>query len=324
VTKTATLVFAAATLVAASLPAYGVVSGGAGAPAALVDPNTTTSPWAGVGSLSITGAGIFGAAVIDRLYVITAAHVVSGKAPGDITFNLNFGSSLSSQIKAAAVHIHPDYHGFVPDPTTGLVYDDIAIVRLTEPVPTGVPVYALQRTPIAPGTLLALVGYGTSMDLTNGTSVGPNSAVKRVGYNKADAFSLDDEGSRQREVYVFDFDGPDASTNRIGPNIPANLTLGEGIEATLAGGDSGSPAFVQGAGGQWLIAGVSGFIAPGGPDTGKFGTFGGGTLVGPSAAWIDSVLAAPIPEPSVWLQMLAGLALVGAALVRARRDHRSS
>ena len=45
-----------------------------------VDSNTADSPWAGVGSLSIGGGTYSGALVSDR-YVLTAAHVVSGRRP---------------------------------------------------------------------------------------------------------------------------------------------------------------------------------------------------------------------------------------------------
>jgi V8-like Glu-specific endopeptidase len=55
----------------------------------VVDPNTVSSPWAGVGSLSHARGGTYSAVVIAPNAVLTAAHVVAGGAPESWTFNLN-------------------------------------------------------------------------------------------------------------------------------------------------------------------------------------------------------------------------------------------
>jgi hypothetical protein len=89
------------------------------------------------------------------------------------------------------------------------------------------------------------------------------------------------------EVYVFDFDGPEGSINRLG-----GATLGNHIEATLASGDSGSPALVPGPQGSWQLVGVNTFVVPGSGNQQRFGGLGGGILLYPYASWVDSVLAA--------------------------------
>jgi hypothetical protein len=269
-------------------------------PAQRIDPNTVNSPWAGVGSLTVASGplrerqGTYTAAAIDAQHVITAAHVVAGREPADVRFNLNYGSDLSHRIEAQALFVHPDYAGFKPDPKSGIVHDDLAIVRLEATVPFGVPLYAVLRRPVRTRTVITLVGYGASGDGLDGTSAPPSPAVKRVGRNVIDVLLRDNGGGEHMEVYLFDFDGPDASTNRLG-----GRSLGNAIEATVAGGDSGSPALVAGLQGSWLLAGVNTFVAPQSSANQRFGGIGGGVLLYPYSAWIDSVLAAPVQPPSI-------------------------
>lgn len=315
-------------------PASAIIGGAASglppdSPARRIDPNTTASPWAGVGSLAI-GTGTYTATAIDRRFVITAAHVVSGKASADITFHLNFGADLSHRIAVAAVHVHPHYRGFVPNGTSKVVHDDLAVLRLAQPLPAGVPIYRLYTARLAPGRTVALVGYGAGGDGVEGATTSANASVKRVGYNDADVFQPDDQGSGRIEIYAFDFDGPDQSSNRFGGG-----TLGNTIEASLAGGDSGSPALVQDTrGGSWLIAGVNTFIAGLKPQTDsgiaraeapKFGSIGGGMLIAGYAEWIRSVIDAPYPEETqaapasaatLWVQLALGGVLAVLAVRR--------
>jgi len=279
-------------------------------PAARVDPNTTTSPWAGVGSVRVNG-GVFSGALIGRRYVLTAAHVVAGAAATSIRFNLNFGGALTHDIAAVARYVYPDYNGFSGSNPN----NDIAIIELQEEVPAGVPIYALQRSPLASGSVLWLVGYGASGSGDSGVTVAASASVKRVGRNRADQFRADDQGSGSQEVYYFDFDGGSAA------NYMGGTTLGNNVEATLAGGDSGAPAFI--ASGGWKLAGVNTFVGAfeNGPTTaGVFGSAGGGQSVAAYAAWIDATIAgaeqkyAPsedIPTLPQWGMLLLCMLLLG-------------
>ncbi len=88
---------------------------------------------------------------------------------------------------------------------------------------------------------------------------------------------------------MFDFDGGTAGNFLGGP------TLGNRSETGLASGDSGSPSFIL-AGGQWKLAGINTFIFSFGDGSGAlstFGTGGGGNLVWPYQAWINSILGRP-------------------------------
>jgi len=278
-------------------PARAIVGGAADldppdTPEQRIDPNTQESPWAGVGSLTVfragtqTPQGTYTAVAIGPSHVLTAAHVVYRRAPEEVRFNLNYGADLTHQIAASEIHVHPDYNGFHPDPASGVVHDDLAIVRLASPLPFGVPAYRIYPSPLPMRAVLTLVGYGAGGDGIHGVTVGGSASVRRVGRNVVDRVVRDNGGSGAFEVYLFDFDGPDASTNRMG-----GTTLGNNVEATLAGGDSGSPAFVTARGGVWL-AGINTFVGPEGTVKDKFGGIGGGVLVYSYLRWIESVLQA--------------------------------
>lgn len=311
------LLVAGLSLFASSSPALALMAGSAtgtppDSPALRIDSAESASPYAGVGSLQVNGAA-FNGTVIDGRYVITAAHVVAGAAAQNVSFRLDTGDGPQTY-GVASIHVHPDFVGF----NNPNINDDLAIVELSTPVAAGVPIYGIERDPIAAGTTLVLVSYGASGYGDQGVSVSGSASVRRVGENSADAFLGDDEGIKplgQFEVYAFDFDGPDASSNVLG-----GPGLGNGQETTLAPGDSGSAAFVRDARGHLLLAGVNTFTAlvQAGQTPSTFGTLGGGMLLSGYSAWIDSVIT-PVPEPRAWSQLAAGLLLIG-ALGRRRRD----
>jgi len=279
------------------MPAAHAIVGGAAdldppdTPEQRIDPNTQESLWAGVGSLTVlrpgtqTLQGVYSAVAIGPSHVLTAAHVVYRRSPDEVRFNLNYGADLTHQIAASEIHAHPDYSGFQRDPASGVVHDDLAVVKLATPLPFGVPAYRIYPSPIAARAVLTLVGYGAGGDGVRGVTVSGSPSIRRVGKNVIDQVVRDNGGSGAFEVYLFDFDGPDASTNRMG-----GPTLGNNVEATLAGGDSGSPAFVTGPrGGAWL-AGINTFVGPDGPARDKFGGLGGGVLLYSYLRWIESVV----------------------------------
>ncbi|KVW94642.1 trypsin-like serine protease [Thiobacillus denitrificans] len=284
-----------------TLPAHAIVGGPA-------DANVAASPWAGVGAVSVNGS-TFSGALIGSRYVLTAAHVVGAAPAGKVSFMLN--AEAGSQVYAAeSITVFPGFTGTTPG-ADGMWHDDLALIRLAAPVDASVPVYGLYGGALVSRTV-TLVGYGGGGDGVNGVTSGANAAVKRVGQNQVDGLLADDDGGSAQEIFLLDFDGADASSNVFGGAIAANLTLGETLEAQFAGGDSGSPVFVND-NGVWKIAGIAAFN---GSTTGLpgsnvlFGAIGGGTVVASYIPWIETAMA-PVPEPHAWLMLLAGLGMIG-------------
>jgi len=306
------ILFASVSLLVA-LPAHALVGGA-------VDDNLATSPWAGVGAITINNGTFTGALISDR-YVLTAAHVVSGQVstPGNVSFTLNAGSAASQVIVAESITVFPGYTGTASG-LDGVWHDDLALIRLAAPVSADVPVYDLFAGDLSQQTV-TLVGYGASGDGATGATVTANPTVKHTGQNRIDGLLVDDDGSAQDEVFLFDFDGLDASSNVYGQDAFPNLTLGASVEAQFAGGDSGSPVFVD-VGGVWMIAGIANFN---GSSTGlpgsnvTFGSIGGGSLVEPYLPWIQETITAPVPEADVYALMLTGLGLVAWMASRRRK-----
>lgn len=254
------------------LPAHALI-GGSG----LQDPDPKAA-WAGVGSLDNGKGGLFTATPLDRRHVITAAHVVGGADARKVSFRLSVNGGFVSS--ATALHVHPAFRGMAAhnpakDPTA---HCDLALIRLADPLPESVPIPPVFTGDLA-GRTLTLVSHGGSTTLVS------------VGENMADVLFPDDLG--RPATFLFDFDGPDLSTNRLGPGLRVNGTLGAKREAALAGGDSGSAAFVF-ADGLWWLAGINSFRmtfnTP--PDAGGYGVAGGGIVLGTYTDWIQSVIGA--------------------------------
>lgn len=277
-----------------------------------IDPNTVTSPWAGVGSLSVVNGGTFTATAIGSRFILTAAHVVDGVSAQNVNFNLNFGGNTSQSIKASAIHVHPDYHGFIPSSTDGLVHNDLAVIELSSDLPTGLPIYTLLTGIPVTSPTITMVGYGMSGDGVNGATISGSANVKRVGVNQVDRLFNGANGNA--DMYMFDFDGPTSATNVMGGGALAN-------EAQLGGGDSGSPAFVQN-NGVWQILGVNTYVATtvAGADYYKFGALGGGTLTPAYAGWIQDIVATPVPESAPIKMLLSG----GVLMLWVARRHRNA
>ncbi|MFN7088052.1 MAG: trypsin-like serine protease [Burkholderiales bacterium] len=296
------------TLLCLATPAHALVGGA-------LDANLASSPFAGAGAVIVNG-GTFSGVLLDPWHVLTAAHVVAGRPAAAIQFRLNAGAAET--LSAAAVTVHPGYAGTTPG-SDGVWHDDLAIVRLAAPA-TSASGYPLYTGPAA-GQTIALAGYGGTGDGSAGVTAAASPGLKRSGQNRVDLVLPDDDGSGADEVFIFDFDGPTAASNVFGAAAPANLTLGANLEAQFAGGDSGSPVFIND-NGIWKIFGVANFN---GSTTGLpgsnvlFGSVGGGSLVAPYAGWIAQTVTTPVPEADTWAMLLAGLGVVSRAAARRRR-----
>jgi hypothetical protein len=278
----------------------------ADSPADRVDANVATSPFAGVGSLQINarrGTYICSATAIDDTHVLTAGHCIDLNNDGrsdikdginSIAFHLNLDLDDSTDVTVAAASWtpHPNFTGF----NRPSVNDDLAVITLAEPLPATVPKYALSATPmVAQATHLYLVGYGRSGDGVKGYTTNASWTIKRTGENIVDAFYAQDDLGQPaaNEVFRFDFDGPTGNGPLGGP------TLGNDLETTLGGGDSGGPSFVlvdaahPELAASYELVGVNTFTQ--GRTAPKFGTMGGGINVVPYRAWILGVAETASP-----------------------------
>lgn len=273
-------------LLALAAPAAALLGGDPRAPSAdrperRVDPISADSPWAGVGALE-TGSGLFTATLIDRHHALTAAHVVDNRPASQLRLVLNVEEAGSHRVGIAEVTLHPDYRSLRREK----LRDDLAVLRLERPIPQGIPVYPLLQAPIAVGTTLKLVSYGSGGDGIRGGTEPPSAAIRRTGLNAADRLSERDDAGRPR-VYTFDFDGRTLASNSLGEG-----TLGNRLEASLGGGDSGSPAFAYGPAGDWRLAGINTFKWSPDPERDeRFGGGGGGVLLAAYREWIEDVVS---------------------------------
>lgn len=294
----------------------------------VVDANTPDSPWAGVGSLTLSGGGTFSGTLIGPRHVLTAAHVVNGlrDAPEHINFHLNIGGSLTHSFAAAAVHVYPGYRGTQAGPD-GVWHNDLAIVELAQDVPPFVPIYPLYAEP--PGhtpdsRALTLVSYGTGADPKRNDLIPGQPDVKRVGQNRLDLLIPNRQLGRP-EVFVFGLPSPQSDVLLDGHGDSFER-LGGTPEASYIGGDSGSPVFVRNRG-TWQLAGIATFAGhtrgAGGPSFAE-AAIGGGTLVAAHLHWLQDQISRPPTRPgstaarlgSIAALILPAIILIGYAIRR--------
>ena len=288
-----------------ALPASAIM-GGRG-----VDPDIPQSPWAGVVVVLRDTPGTFSGAMLDHRHVLTAAHVVNRyrEEPERLSIRIHLGHEQSVDLPVEAIFVHPDFEtGRTPANSRHGWNDDLAVIRLARPAPANVPTYPLLPVVPARHDIFTLVGYGASGDPASGViHKKADPGVRRTGRNRVEDFLLDDEGSGQQEVLIFDFDGPSAASNVFKPDVPENLSLGPEDEAQLATGDSGCPLFVEYEG-SLHIAAVGTFngatplscdqntkLVPPPCSATRFGAIGGATLVAPALPWIKAILGGRLP-----------------------------
>ncbi len=242
----------------------------------------------GVVRLDITtsgGGGICtGTLLPDGLHVLTAAHCVAGGTNGaidatsvDVVFEL-LGGDVTLTSLPASFDVHPSWDGF----STG--GNDIAILELPSLAPADATRFDILRTQTEFGQVIDLAGYGQAGQ----QQVQFGAGVKLAGNNVFEATFGSD-------ILLYDFDSGLAANDVIGiltGGAGADLGLGQS-ESLAVGGDSGSPAFLNG-----LIAGVHSFrntLSGGVGDAipglnGSFGEIAFDMRVSTKAAFIDSIV----------------------------------
>jgi hypothetical protein len=250
-------------------------------PALRVDHNSCDSPWAGVVSIEING-GIYSGVTVGKQWILTAAHVVHGvqNTPNKINIHVPCNNIKGDTER---VFIHPQYQLVTQQ---GIPLFDLALIRLSAPLPAAIPILPLNFQMMEQGTEAILIGYGASGNAGD-KSLSPSSkTIKRRGENSLDTLLVDDKS--RLLAYQYDFDGPNKSTNYLG-----GFTLGNQRETEVAPGDSGGPLFVMTTQNKPVLVGINTFRmsfsqnqfqhAPAPPD---FGSGGGGIFLSSAADWL--------------------------------------
>ncbi|MEZ4314069.1 MAG: trypsin-like serine protease [Polyangiaceae bacterium] len=175
---------------------------------------TTDNVHYAVGELLLPNNGRCSGTAIGLRWVLTAAHCVSGVAPGQITFNrygtFAYGPVPVYPYSVDQVHVHPSY-------VNGVFDHDVAVIRLTADVNT-TPIPLTYAAP-ALSNAITLVGFG----LTSQNAA--YDGVRRSAVNAVDALATN----------TFQYFG---STNGEGNGCPgdsggAALRTVNGVEGVL-------------------------------------------------------------------------------------------
>lgn len=232
-------------------------------------------------------------------HLLTAAHVVTDS---NAQFNVNSLVAyfdLPGQTYTAAISqifIHPEYDGVLEHGA------DIAILELTETVPTAANRFDIYRGSDEVGKVVEIIGYGSRGTGATG-NIYDGGVPKLIGFNRFESLGEFTEGVvfppnsvRDGTMLVYDFDSGLPQNDAFGVEFGLqDLGLGSELEAMSALGDSGGPVLIDGKIAGVTSFGVGAFTLPdnlAGTNS-SFGEYAFDTRVSVYASWIDSIVNMP-------------------------------
>lgn len=311
----------------------------------------------GVAKLSFSNAdgnwACSGSLLQGGMYVLTAAHCADDFTSMKVEFGyFNGVAQVTRNVAVGQAYVNPHWTG---DLDTGA---DIAILKLDAPVNT-IAGYKISTTnDVGKQHLMAGYGT-TQLASSNSATNWNDGLYGHYGYNTFDVTSEtwnttifpDDPVYGVADYYKFgvtymvDFDRSGAGSTaaqranynvlgRTAADFGGSWTSDEGLganEALIAGGDSGGGDFIWD-GSEWVLSAVHSWgwnnpcsffsyssCAGLNGNSASYGDLSGSTATFSHVAWINSIVAAPVPEPESYALMLAGLGVV-VGLARRRRN----
>jgi len=216
-------------------------------------------------SASVAYVGGCAATLIEKTWLLTAAHCVQGREKQFFT-----ATHLKNKYRIEKIIVHPEF-----DEKNDELFD-IALIQLKDFINTGRPV-KLYQADDEQNKPVAFVGRGTYGNGRDG--------LIRDDYMQRGATNTVSKVTEQ--VIGFRFDPPKRATT---------------LEGISSRGDSGGPAFIN-LNSQLYVAGVSSYQEKNGFKEGTYGVMEYYTRVSKNISWLDAVIdnttAAHIPKHAI-------------------------
>ncbi len=207
--------------------------------------------WLACGTIAVITDGSFcTGSLIDSKTILTAAHCVDENGDASKTFVYYSTDPLCDYVINKEMHrkagvrrviIHPEYRNL--DKYNRV---DLALIRLDRPAPY--PYKSLNLVsagqPLTPSTRILLAGYGKSTDYNAQSSSDPHD----LKFTRVSPFVDDIDPTSTKSLRQMD--------------TASQLYFDQRYGSGACAGDSGGPAFLKNARGEWEVIGVASRVDP--------------------------------------------------------------